>query len=76
MPPRVTVTVVPAAIMTGLGIVALAGIVVKNGIVLIDTYNHYNRGDGVEPPKAYASSATETCRASRSGSASRPGSRC
>ncbi|MBU1304599.1 MAG: efflux RND transporter permease subunit, partial [Alphaproteobacteria bacterium] len=30
-----------SAIMTGLGIVALAGIVVKNGIVLIDTYNHY-----------------------------------
>ena len=41
-----------SAIMTGLGIVALAGIVVKNGIVLIDTYNHYNRGDGVEPTKA------------------------
>jgi multidrug efflux pump len=39
-------------IMTGLGIVALAGIVVKNGIVLTDTYNHYNRGDGVEPIKA------------------------
>ncbi|RYG96596.1 MAG: efflux RND transporter permease subunit, partial [Alphaproteobacteria bacterium] len=39
-------------IMTGLGIVALAGIVVKNGIVLTDTYNHYNRGDGVEPVKA------------------------
>ncbi|HQZ12130.1 MAG TPA: efflux RND transporter permease subunit [Devosia sp.] len=41
-----------SAIMTGLGVVALAGIVVKNGIVLIDTYNHYNRGDGVEPIKA------------------------
>ena len=39
-------------IMTGLGIVALAGIVVKNGIVLTDTYNHYNRDDGVEPIKA------------------------
>jgi len=38
-----------SAIMTGLGIVALAGIVVKNGIVLIDTYNHYNRDDKVEP---------------------------
>jgi multidrug efflux pump len=32
--------------------VALAGIVVKNGIVLTDTYNHYNRDDGVEPIKA------------------------
>lgn len=41
-----------SAIMTGLGIVALAGIVVKNGIVLIDTYNHYHRDDGVEPIKA------------------------
>jgi multidrug efflux pump len=41
-----------SAIMTGLGIVALAGIVVKNGIVLIDTYNHYRRDDGVEPIKA------------------------
>ncbi len=41
-----------SAIMTGLGIVALAGIVVKNGIVLIDTYNHYNRDEGVEPIKA------------------------
>ncbi len=41
-----------SAIMTGLGIVALTGIVVKNGIVLIDTYNHYNRNDKVEPVKA------------------------
>lgn len=41
-----------SAIMTGLGIVALAGIVVKNGIVLTDTFNHYNRDDGVEPIKA------------------------
>jgi len=41
-----------SAVMTGLGVVALAGIVVKNGIVLIDTYNHYNREDGVEPVKA------------------------
>ncbi len=41
-----------SAIMTGLGIVALAGIVVKNGIVLIDTYNHYNRDENVEPVKA------------------------
>ncbi len=39
-------------IMTGLGIVALAGIVVKNGIVLTDTYNHYHRDDGVDEIKA------------------------
>ena len=38
-----------SAIMTGLGVVALAGIVVKNGIVLIDTYNEYNRKQKVEP---------------------------
>lgn len=38
-----------SAIMTGLGVVALAGIVVKNGIVLIDTYNGYSREQGVEP---------------------------
>ena len=41
-----------SAIMTGLGVVALAGIVVKNGIVLIDTYNEYNRHQGVEPVTA------------------------
>lgn len=41
-----------SAIMTGLGIVALAGIVVKNGIVLIDTYNHYQRDENIEPVKA------------------------
>ena len=41
-----------SAVMTGLGIVALTGIVVKNGIVLIDTYNSYNRDDGIEPVKA------------------------
>lgn len=51
-----------SAIMTGLGIVALAGIVVKNGIVLIDTYNHYNRGDGVEPIKAMLITASQRVR--------------
>ena len=51
-----------SAIMTGLGIVALAGIVVKNGIVLIDTYNHYNRDDGVEPVKAMLITASQRVR--------------
>ncbi|NOX48986.1 MAG: efflux RND transporter permease subunit [Gammaproteobacteria bacterium] len=32
-----------SAILTGVGIVALAGIVVNNNIVLIDTYNHIRR---------------------------------
>jgi multidrug efflux pump len=51
-----------SAIMTGLGIVALAGIVVKNGIVLIDTYNHYRRDDGVEPIKAMLITASQRVR--------------
>jgi multidrug efflux pump len=51
-----------SAIMTGLGIVALAGIVVKNGIVLIDTYNHYNRDEGVEPVKAMLITASQRVR--------------
>jgi multidrug efflux pump len=32
-----------SALLTGIGIVALAGIVVNNNIVLIDTYNHVRR---------------------------------
>jgi len=32
-----------SAILTGVGVVALAGIVVNNNIVLIDTYNHLKR---------------------------------
>lgn len=51
-----------SAIMTGLGVVALTGIVVKNGIVLIDTYNHYNRDDGVEPIKAMLLTAAQRIR--------------
>ncbi|HEY4201674.1 MAG TPA: efflux RND transporter permease subunit [Devosiaceae bacterium] len=51
-----------SAIFTGLGIVALAGIVVKNGIVLIDTYNHYRRDDDVEPVKAMLLTASQRVR--------------
>lgn len=51
-----------SAIMTGLGIVALAGIVVKNGIVLIDTYNHYVRDDGVDTVKAMLITASQRVR--------------
>ncbi|MGN6101712.1 MAG: efflux RND transporter permease subunit, partial [Devosia sp.] len=51
-----------SAIFTGLGIVALAGIVVKNGIVLIDTYNHYRRDDHVEPVKAMLITASQRIR--------------
>ncbi|GLQ55201.1 efflux RND transporter permease subunit [Devosia nitrariae] len=51
-----------SAIMTGLGIVALAGIVVKNGIVLIDTYNSYHREEGVESVKAMLITASQRVR--------------
>lgn len=51
-----------SAIMTGLGIVALAGIVVKNGIVLIDTYNHYRRDEGVEAVKAMSLTISQRVR--------------
>ncbi len=51
-----------SAIMTGLGIVALAGIVVKNGIVLIDTYNDYHRHQHVEPVKAMLLTAAQRVR--------------
>jgi multidrug efflux pump len=34
-----------STILTGVGIVALAGIVVNNNIVLIDSYNHLRRND-------------------------------
>jgi multidrug efflux pump len=43
-------------VMSGIGVIALAGIVVNNNIVLIDTYN-YLRGHGV----AYFEAALRTC---------------
>ena len=41
-----------SAILTGVGVVALAGIVVNNNIVLIDTYNHNRRANPDAPPLA------------------------
>jgi len=38
-----------STILTGVGIVALAGIVVNNNIVLIDTYNYLRRNDPMLP---------------------------
>jgi multidrug efflux pump len=38
-------------VMSGIGVIALAGIVVSNNIVLIDTYNEL-RGRGLEPVEA------------------------
>jgi len=40
-----------STILTGVGIVALAGIVVNNNIVLIDSYNHLRRNDSNMPIK-------------------------
>ena len=41
-----------SAILTGVGVVALAGIVVNNNIVLIDTYNHNRRANPNQEPIA------------------------
>ena len=38
-------------VMVGMGVIALAGIVVNNNIVLIDTYNEL-RADGMPPAQA------------------------
>lgn len=45
-------------VMSGVGVIALAGIVVNNNIVLIDTYNVLHKQKGLSP---YAA-ALETCR--------------
>ncbi len=39
-------------VMGGIGVIALAGIVVNNNIVLIDTYNDLRRGGGMPPLEA------------------------
>ena len=48
-------------IMTGTGIIALAGIVVNNAIVLLDTYNRM-RADGVDIPDAIVKTAAQRLR--------------
>ena len=48
-------------IMTGTGIVALAGIVVNNAIVLIDTFNRL-RGEGVETREAVLKTSAQRLR--------------
>ena len=48
-------------IMTGTGVVALAGIVVNNSIVLIDTYNRL-RHDGIDPVNAALRSCAQRLR--------------
>ena len=52
-----------SAILTGVGVVALAGIVVNNNIVLIDTYNHNRRADpGAAPLTLVVRSAAQRLR--------------
>lgn len=50
-----------SAIMTGLGIVSLAGVVVNNSIVLIDTYNRLIK-DKIEPVTAILMTAAQRTR--------------
>lgn len=48
-------------VMSGIGIMALAGVVVNNNIVLIDAYNEY-RGAGDDPDRAARRAASERVR--------------
>lgn len=50
-----------SAIMTGVGVVSLAGIVVNNSIVLIDTYNRF-RHEGADPISASLMTASQRLR--------------
>ncbi len=50
-----------SAIMTGIGIVSLAGVVVNNSIVLIDTFNRL-RKDDIEPVAAILMTAAQRTR--------------
>ncbi len=45
-------------VMVGLGIIALAGIVVNNNIVLIDTYNRIRQDEGLSPVEAALETGT------------------
>ena len=45
-------------VMVGLGVIALAGIVVNNNIVLIDTYNRIRRDEGLSPVDAALKTGT------------------
>lgn len=52
-----------STILTGVGIVALAGIVVNNNIVLIDTYNHVRNTDpDLTPAEAIVRACTQRLR--------------
>ncbi|MCF6343646.1 MAG: efflux RND transporter permease subunit [Devosiaceae bacterium] len=51
-----------SAIMTGVGIISLAGIVVNNSIVLIDTYNRFTRKQKIDPQTAMLMTAAQRIR--------------
>jgi len=51
-----------SVIMTGTGIVALAGIVVNNAIVLIDTYNRFIEDHDIDPVEAILKTAAQRIR--------------
>ncbi len=51
-----------SAIMTGVGIISLAGIVVNNSIVFIDTYNRFTRNQNIEPQQAILMTAAQRIR--------------
>ncbi|PPD14033.1 MAG: MFS transporter [Methylobacterium sp.] len=48
-------------VMTGLGIISLAGVIVNNNIVLIDTYAEFRR-DGMDPTEAILKTCAERAR--------------
>lgn len=49
-------------VMGGIGVIALAGIVVNNNIVLIDTYNQLRRGEGMSSLNAVLGAGAERLR--------------
>lgn len=51
-----------SVILTGIGIVALAGIVVNNNIILIDTFNHLRRNHNLSPAEAVISAGAQRLR--------------
>ena len=51
-----------SVIMTGTGVVALAGIVVNNAIVLIDTYNRFMQDHDIDPVEAILKTAAQRIR--------------
>ena len=49
-------------VMSGIGVIALAGIVVNNNIVLIDTYDHLRREEGMDKLEAILQTCRERAR--------------